>query len=434
MAEPPGAAIQSLNQAFMARHPHRAALWLERLPPEESAKLLNDQPTATTAAVWGHLSSDIAEVVLLALPARTRSALIAAADPVRGSAILRRLEPETLATILDDLSAGSARELRALLGYNPEMAGALMDPLFIQLRATDTVSVALERIRAQRRRARRALVYCDAAGRPLGLVTLEALALSQPDEILSRIGAPLDSVVRDIAPRSEVAEKLDSHMTTLPVVDFEGRLIGVVRSEGLVEAIRQETGINAQTMVGAGREERTLSPVSLAVKKRLPWLEINLLTAFLAASVVGIFESTIAAYSALAVLLPVVAGQSGNAGAQALAVTMRGLAVREVSVRMWPRVMVKEVVAGLINGLAVGLTTGIAVLIWSGSWALAAVITSAMVLAMVAAGFSGALIPMILVRFGLDPAQSSSIILTTVTDVVGFFAFLGIATAFSGYL
>ena len=165
--------------------------------------------------------------------------------------------------------------------------------------------------------------------------------------------------------------------------------------------------------------------------KRLPWLQINLLTAFLAASVVGLFENTIAKYTALAVLMPVVAGQSGNAGAQALAVTMRGLVLREISLRHWPKVVFKELYVGLMNGFAVAVTCGIGVYVWSKSFGLVLVIASAMVISMIAAGFAGALVPITLQRLGFDIAQSSSIILTTVTDVVGFFSFLGIATLLS---
>ena len=170
------------------------------------------------------------------------------------------------------------------------------------------------------------------------------------------------------------------------------------------------------------------------MRKRLPWMHINLATAFLAAAVVGLFESTIAQFTALAVLLPVVAGQSGNAGAQAQAVTMRGLALREVTVRQWPRLLRKEIGVGAINGLAIALVTGAGVMFWSGSYGLALVIGTAMVISMIAAGVSGVLIPILLTRLGQDPAQSSSIVLTTVTDVVGFMSFLGIATLLSGVL
>lgn len=217
-------------------------------------------------------------------------------------------------------------------------------------------------------------------------------------------------------------------------MDFEGRLVGVLAYDVLIDAARDDATVDMQAMVGAGREERALSPVGYAVRKRLPWLQVNLLTAFLAASVVGLFESTIGAYTALAVLLPVVAGQSGNTGAQALAVTMRGLALREIRARQWLRICLKESGVALVNGVAVAATASLAVFLWSRSVGLALVIGSSMVLSMVAAGFSGAATPMALTALGQDPAQSSSIILTTVTDVVGFSSFLGIATLLSGML
>ncbi|MGB5529105.1 MAG: magnesium transporter, partial [Ignavibacteriaceae bacterium] len=167
---------------------------------------------------------------------------------------------------------------------------------------------------------------------------------------------------------------------------------------------------------------------------RLPWLEINLATAFLAATVVGFFEDTIARITILAVFLPVVAGQSGNTGSQALAVTIRGLALREVRPRDWFKVARKEVSVGFINGLAVALTTSIIVYFWADSSGLAIVIGTSMILSMVIAGLFGAVIPMVLQALGQDPAQSSSIVLTTVTDVFGFLSFLGLATALATVL
>jgi magnesium transporter len=170
------------------------------------------------------------------------------------------------------------------------------------------------------------------------------------------------------------------------------------------------------------------------MRKRLPWLNINLLTAFLAAAVVGMFENTIAQFTALAVLLPVVAGQSGNTGMQALAVIMRGLALREIRVAHWQRVLFKEVLVGALNGVAIAIVTGLGVFIWSRSGGLALIIAIAMILSMALAGLAGAAIPLLLSRLGQDPAQSASIILTTVTDVTGFFSFLGLATLLSTLL
>jgi magnesium transporter len=235
-----------------------------------------------------------------------------------------------------------------------------------------------------------------------------------------------------MATRAEVMERLSGgRVTSLPVLDVEGRLVGMIRAATLMSVAQEEAGADIQAMVGVSRDERALSKVSFAVRKRLPWLHINLATAFLAAAVVGVFEDTIARVTALAVLLPVVAGQSGNTGAQALAVTMRGLALREVRPRQWLRITFKEARVALINAFAVALTTSVGVWLWSQSLGLALVIGTAMVISMAAAGLAGALIPIVLTVSGQDPAQASSIILTTVTDVVGFLSFLGLASLFA---
>ena len=232
-----------------------------------------------------------------------------------------------------------------------------------------------------------------------------------------------------------VARLEEFNLEEVPVVDIEGRLLGVIRHAALMDALRDVATTDIQTMVGVSKDERALSSSWFAVRKRMPWLQINLLTAFLAASVVGAFEDTIAKVTALAVLLPVVAGQSGNAGAQALAVTMRGLALREIRVGHWMRVTRKEVSAGFWNGLSIAATCALGVYLWSGSIGLVLVIALSMVLSMVAAGMAGALVPITLARLGQDPAVASSIVLTHRDRTSsGSLSFLGIATVLSGML
>jgi magnesium transporter len=266
-------------------------------------------------------------------------------------------------------------------------------------------------------------------------VSLQEVVLATTDTVLGSLERPITKVVRPVAPLEEVSAAFETYrLLDLPVVDLEGVFLGAVTHEDLAQSVQEDATADIQTMVGASKEERALSNPLFTVRRRMPWLQINLLTAFLAAAVVGVFEQTIAQVTALAVLLPVVAEQSGNAGAQALAVTMRGLALREITVRQGMRVMRKDVIVGFVNGLGIALTCGIGVYVWSQSAGMVAVICVSMVLAMVAAGFAGALIPIVLTRLGQDPATSSSIILTTVTDVAGFFSFLGIATVMMSFL
>jgi magnesium transporter len=235
--------------------------------------------------------------------------------------------------------------------------------------------------------------------------------------------------------RDEVVALLErDRLASLPVVDFERRLLGIIRYDALVQAAQQEAAGDLSKMVGGDAEERALSSPAVTVRSRLPWLLLNLLTAFAAASVVGLFDATIAQFTALAVLLPVVAGQSGNTGAQALAVTSRALALREIRVAHFWRVVRKEIAAATVNGIAVALATALGVVVWSGSVGLCAVIGLSMVMSMVLAAIAGAAIPILLTALGRDPATASSIVLTTVTDITGFFSFLGLATALQAWL
>jgi magnesium transporter len=187
-------------------------------------------------------------------------------------------------------------------------------------------------------------------------------------------------------------------------------------------------------MFGASPDERAFSPMLFSLRKRLPWLHVNLATAFLAAFVVSLFEGTIAKITVLAIFLPVVAGQGGNAGAQSLAIVMRGLVMREIPRQRVRALVIKEGMLGIITGTVTGIVTGLIAWLWQGSAFLGVVVGLGMIVNLFFAGLSGASIPIVMRALGWDPAQCSSIILTTVTDVVGFVAFLGFAVLFQGYL
>ena len=428
-------AVEALTRRFLLDYPGEAARRIDDIPPGEAAALLASVPIHIAVPVWEHLAPDTEERLLEHLSDTAIRPLLAELEPRRSSALLSRLDTPERERILALLEPHIEQELRSLMSYPRDSAGNLMDPRVTPFQGDMTIQKALDRLRSLKRRDLRMLFLVDHEGRLSGLVELHDLVLADAGKTLQSLSRPITAAVQDLAPREEVVEKLEQFkLTVIPVVDFSGRLAGVIRQSGLVTALQEEASLDMQTMVGASKDERALSKIPFAVRKRLPWLEINLLTAFLAASVVGLFESTIAKFTALAVLLPVVAGQSGNAGAQALAVTMRGLALREIGTRHWTRVVFKEVSVGLLNGLAIALTTGIAVYFWSKSSGLGLIIAASMVLAMIAAGFAGAVIPIMLTRMGQDPAQSSSIVLTTVTDVVGFFSFLGIATVLAGII
>jgi len=428
-------ATAALGRRYLLDYPREAARQLERIPAAEAAALLATQPANVVLPVWQALSHDVAAATLGSVPEALARQWLSEAEPLSGAAVLAQFDAADRKRMLGLLDAQVAKELDQLLQFPEDAAGRLMDPQVTPLRADFTVADALVRLRRLRRTGLREMFVIDDDGRLMGRVEIQDLATAEPTAPLREITRRLIAVVKELDPREEFVAVLQRQpITELPVVDEQGRLVGVIRQAALVAAVEHESSVDIQTMVGVSRDERALSPPLFAVAKRLPWLQINLLTAFLAAAVVGLFENTIARFTALAVLLPVVAGQSGNAGAQALAVTMRGLVLREVSLRHWPRIVGKEAAVGLINGLAVAATTALGVYLWSRSVGLLLVCAMAMVISMIAAGLAGALVPVLLRRFGQDPATSSSIILTTVTDVVGFFSFLGIATLLSGLL
>jgi magnesium transporter len=227
---------------------------------------------------------------------------------------------------------------------------------------------------------------------------------------------------------------LDRHYPVYPVVDAERRLIGLVRGQTMFEAQAYEISLQAGTMVGLEKEERLGTPWARSLKLRHPWLQLNLLTAFVAAAVVGFFQDTIDRLVILALFLPVLAGQSGNTGCQALAVTLRSMTLGELKPGSERPLMAKETWVGCVNGIGVGIAAGVGMYITASSqsqaqpWMLALVVFLAMVASCMASGISGALIPLTLKRFGFDPATASSIFLTTATDVVSMGLLLGLAT------
>lgn len=428
-------AVLELHQQMIGRYPAEATSRLEELEAVEAARILGELPVADTINIWQRFSPEIGKQILREMPLTQAVEVMDKIEPGRAALLLRGQEPALINDLLAGVKPEIAEDIGKALAYPPDSAGALMDTNVIYFHPEMLVSAALARLRAQQRRGFRVVFVVDDDQHLVGMVEIQDLALADGNDRLIKLVRKIPALVSELTTKEEIVEILDRYrLTDLAVVDFGERLIGVVRYHALMDAAREESSADIQTMVGVSKDERAFSSVGFTVRKRLPWLHINLVTAFMAAAVVGIFEDTIAAYTALAVLLPVVAGQSGNAGAQALAVTMRGLALREARIRDWKRIVMKEFNVGLLNGIAVAITAAICAGIWSGSVGIAIILTLSMIISLVIAGVTGAAIPILLTKFGQDPATASSIFLTTVTDVAGFFSFLGIATLLAGLL
>ncbi|MDA0226215.1 MAG: magnesium transporter [Proteobacteria bacterium] len=403
--EPTDAPSAPITAASLAEEASRNA-------PEEAAALLAAHPGELIAQALARLSPVIAQDLIAALPSEAREHAFAAA-------------PETL-----------SRQWQRNAMYESGSVGRMLEPVAAEFAPSRTVRETVEDLRE---RVRNTLVtYCfvvDAHEHLLGLITMRDLLFADPDRRLDEVMTKSIFALHTSTPLEEAMKSvLERHYPVYPVVDADGRLRGQVRGQSMFEARAFDITAQAGSMVGVEKEERIASPWKQSLKLRHPWLQLNLLTAFLAAGVVGYFQDTVDRLVILAVFLPVLAGQSGNTGCQALAVTLRGMTLGELQPGSERTLISKEARLGLLNGAGVGLIAAIGMFVIAKSqgsthaFALAMVVFLAMIGSCVASGLSGALVPLTLKRFGLDPATASSIFLTTATDVVSMGMLLGLAT------
>lgn len=431
--------LESLLRTFVELHPEDAARAFDTLELSERLRLFKTLPVRTAVALLERISPHSGAPLLVEIEASRAGELLQALSPRIASSLLHQLDEPTRAKLLGGLTEDVARALGELALYPADTAGGIMEPRVASLSIDLTSQQAISAIRKAPREALHYLYVTQRDGKLSGVLNMRDLLLAASRDPIQPLVRTNVVSVPDTMDSEEVVQLMrDRGFLALPVVDFEGRLIGVVKHAEALQAGQEAAFGDLQKLVGAGADERALSPVSMVVKSRLPWLAVNLLTAFMAAAVIGAFEGIIAKVAALAVLLPVVAGQGGNTGSQSLAVVMRGLALREIIPGVKKQVIIKELLGGTINGVAIAIVTGIAVLGWrvvagdsmQAATGLSLVIGLAMIVNMAAAAISGAVIPLVLRAIGRDPAQSASIFLTTVTDIVGFASFLGFATLF----
>jgi magnesium transporter len=318
-----------------------------------------------------------------------------------------------------------------VLSYPEDTAGRLMNPDVITVRTDVTVDVVLRylRLRGEIPEHTDHLFVVSRRHQYLGRVSIAALLTHDASTPINELFDDEQPAIPVDTPSTLVASMFSDHdWISAPVVDENNILLGRITIDDVVDIIREEAEHQALSAAGLNEDEDMFSPVPRAARRRMMWLGINLATAFLAASVVGRFEATIEKVVALAVLMPIVAGMGGNAGTQVLALMVRGLALGQVSRANAGLLLWKEVRVALLNGLALGAILAGVVWLWFGDWKLSAVIFTALTLNLLFASVAGVLVPLTIKRLGFDPALASSIFLTTVTDVMGFFCFLGLAT------
>jgi magnesium transporter len=364
------------------------------------------------------------------------SEVLASLLPNIAQDILAHLPPDKLQSILAATPPEIAEKWRLESSYPQNSVGSLMEQPFGVFRPDDTVGEAIERLREIAKE--HLITYCfvtEPPGRLVGVVTMRDLLLNLHDRQLKEL------MLRDIFTLkpgepllNAMKATMNRHYPVYPVCSDGGKLVGLVRGQALAEAQAFELSAQAGSMVGVGKEERLATPVWRSFLFRHPWLQLNLLTAFIAAAVVGLFEHTLDQIVLLAVFLPVLAGQSGNTGCQALAVSLRAMTLGELKEGKEGSAVLKEATLGLANGALVGITAGAGMVVYASmmkstvAWKLGGIVFLAMIGSCVVSGACGALVPMVLRRLGADPATASSIFLTTATDVVSMGLFLGLAT------
>ena len=421
-------------QELLKRHPAEVAEILAALREEEAVELLRRLYLRRAAAApLGEMDPEEAARLLAELNRDEAVQILSRMDPDDAVDLLAELPKETVQDILRRLEEREAKQLSELLSYPPDTAGGLMSPEVVALPQDMSCQEAIETLRrvAEETETVYYAYVVDEDRRLVGVLSLRDLVFARPE-------APIRQVMRtDVVALpedmdvEEVARTFDKYnFLALPVIDKEGRLLGIVTVDDVIDVIRAEDTEDMYKLAGAPLEERVDTPWWRSLRLRLPWLYLNLLTAFLAASVPAIFESTIARATALAAFMTIISGQGGNAGMQAITIVTRGMALGEVPKGKGWRILLKEVILGLLNGILVGLVVGLAAFLWKGNPWLGLVVFLAMVLNMLNAGVMGAVIPLSLRALGLDPALASSIFLTTFTDTLGFLFTLGLASLF----
>ena len=415
------------------------------LSPAEIGNLLESLPPAKRTIVWGLVDAEDDGEVLVHVGDEVRESLLAEMDPDEIIAAVEDLDIDDLADLVEDLPDAvieqvllsmdreNRERLEQALSYPEDTAGRLMNPDVVTVRADTTLEVVLRylRLRGELPDHTDRLYVVSRRHQYLGRISISDLLTQDPSTPINRLVDDEQAAIYVGETASEVARKFsDYDWISAPVVDENNILLGRITIDDVVDIIRDQAEHQALSAAGLDEDEDLFSPVPRAMRRRRIWLSINLATAFVAASVVGQFEGTISKLVALAALMPIVAGMGGNAGTQVLALMVRGLALGQVSASNLRVLLWKEIRVALLNGLALGTILGLVVLLWFKMPGLALVIAVALTLNLLFAASAGVLVPITLRRMGFDPALASSIFLTTVTDVMGFFTFLGLATLF----
>ncbi len=418
-------------EALATADPHDAADILESIDEEAAADLILGLDAGQAADVMEENQEEAAADVPEELTVAEAAAMLTEMPADDAADIVVHLDSEARAALMEALPDEHVTRIARLLAYPADSAGGLMTTRIATLPTGITSGEAIEALRRLHETLEDlSYVYVvDQENRLAGVVSFRDLVFARPGVALEEVMVADPVAVRPEADREDVADLVQRYgYFSLPVVDHRGTLLGMVAMEDAIEAVQAEASEDIASMVGAGADETLYTPVRRSIRTRLPWIALNLATAFLVAGAVSRFEPVIERVTVLAAYMPVIAGMGGNSGAQSQAVIIRAMGVQSIPTHMARRVILREVTIGFFNGLAIGLLSGAIATVATGHPRIGLVIGLAALANMTMANLAGTGIPILLDHLGQDPALASNIFLTTVTDMVGFAGFLGIAT------
>ena len=423
-------AVEMLSQL----HPADQGEVLDGLPVSTQQQLIEALPPEHIAEIFEHLDTDEIATITEGMESSVLSDILDEADSDVKADILRQLPSDRSQVVLEEMEDVS--DAIPLLHYPDDSAGGRMVLEYVVVKDDATAADALDTLRQQGPEVEniRSIFVIDIEVHLVGELSLARLALSRPRTLVRDImNRDIISVSSDTN-QEECARIMERYnLNQLPVVNEEKQLVGVILSEDVIDVVEEEATEDMYKLAGISGE-RVSGPVRASIRNRLPWLSLNLVTTFLAALVISIFESTIARVVTLAIFLPVVAGQGGIGGTQTLTLVVRSMALGEITRRSGLRLLGREAMLGILHGVILGIAVGLVAYLWKGNYTLGIVLGLAMIGNMIIAGLSGAGVPLILTRLKVDPAVASAVIVTTCTDVIGFLLFLGLAAALVNYL
>jgi magnesium transporter len=432
-----------LHELLASKSLDRVRDLLSEMHPSEIADFLESLPGKSREKIWDLIDLDREGDVLTHLQDAVRSEHLEQMHPQEVAAATKDMETDDAADVIQDLpedvqdtvllSMDEQNRIRlaSVLSYPEDTAGGLMNTDVIPIRADVSLDVVIRYLRRVEDIPERTdnLMVVDRENQYLGTLSVVDILVGDPEAFVGDIMKEETAISADLSD-NEVAKMFEQRdLVSAAVVNGEGMLLGRITVDDVVDVIQEEAEQTVRSMAGLGDDDM-FAPIFTSTKRRAVWLGINLATAFLGAWVIGRFEDTIQQLVALAVLMPIVAGMGGVAGSQTLTIAIRGIALGQLSKSNARALMFKEAAVGLLNGLAWACVVSVIVILWFGDVSLGFIIGLAMIINLIVAAFAGAVIPMGLKRYGIDPAIAGGVLLTTVTDVVGFMTFLGLASIF----